>query len=106
VLHPVAYVLDSYVPGWDCHGLPIEVKVHEAAAKEKPSRKLEPAEVRRRARALAEAALEQQRRSFQSWGVVGDWAAPYRTMGMLRHWPLPLISPLQIPATRRSRSEC
>ena len=63
-----------YIPGWDCHGLPIEFKVV------KESRGLEPAEIRRRSKEFALKFLDVQRRSFRRLGVFGDWEHPYLTM--------------------------
>src|SRR3954465_11117696 len=63
-----------YVPGWDCHGLPIEFKVV------KESRGLAPAEIRRRAEEFARKYIDIQRRQFKRLGVLGDWAHPYLTL--------------------------
>src|SRR6187399_2810467 len=63
-----------YVPGWDCHGLPIEFKVV------KESRELSPLEVRRRCEAFARKFIDIQRRQFKRLGVFGDWEHPYLTM--------------------------
>jgi isoleucyl-tRNA synthetase len=67
-----------YVPGWDCHGLPIEHQVD----KELKARglKLSQPEVRQRCRAYAEKFIQVQREEFQRLGVLGDWARPYLTM--------------------------
>lgn len=63
-----------YIPGWDCHGLPIEFKVV------KQSRGLEPAEIRRRSEAFAREFIDIQRNSFRRLGVLGDWEHPYLTL--------------------------
>lgn len=63
-----------YIPGWDCHGLPIEFKVV------KESRGLEPAEIRRRSEAFAREFIDIQRGSFKRLGVFGDWENPYLTL--------------------------
>src|SRR6516162_955019 len=63
-----------YVPGWDCHGLPIEYKVV------KESRELSPLEVRKRCEAFARKFINIQREQFQRLGVFGDWEHPYLTM--------------------------
>lgn len=63
-----------YIPGWDCHGLPIEAKVV------KEFQGLEPAEIRRRCTEFALGYLDQQRISFRRLGVFGDWFHPYVTM--------------------------
>ena len=67
-----------YVPGWDCHGMPIEFNVLKAAREkgEKPA----PAEIRARCREYAERFVGVQREEFQRLGVWGEWSAPYLTM--------------------------
>lgn len=64
----------NYVPGWDCHGLPIEMKAVKDAGQ------LEAVEVRRRCRALAETMIDKQREQFREFGVMADFARPYVTM--------------------------
>ena len=77
----------NYVPGWDCHGLPIEWKVEEenyrAKGKAKPDLSNPEAMIAFRAecRAYAEHWLGVQREEFKRLGVVGDWKHPYTTMG-------------------------
>lgn len=68
-----------YVPGWDCHGLPIEVKVLQAMKPEE-RRSLTPIELRRRAKAWALEQQQQQCASFMRYGVWGDWQHPYLTL--------------------------
>ncbi|HLG43217.1 MAG TPA: isoleucine--tRNA ligase [Planctomycetota bacterium] len=68
-----------YVPGWDCHGLPIEHKVSEKLGVDK-ARSMPPLEVRKLCREFAEKYLNLQRRQFQALGVFGDWERPYLTM--------------------------
>src|SRR5512132_311984 len=63
-----------YIPGWDCHGLPIEYKVV------KESRELSPLEVRKRCEAFARKFIDIQRDQFKRLGVFGDWEHPYLTM--------------------------
>jgi len=63
-----------YVPGWDCHGLPIEYKVV------KESRDLSPLEVRKRCDAFARKYVDLQREQFKRLGVLGDWEHPYLTL--------------------------
>ena len=75
----------NYVPGWDCHGLPIEWKIEEdymAKGKAKPNLKDPQAMTAFRAecRAFAEHWLNVQREEFKRLGVEGDWAHPYTTM--------------------------
>jgi isoleucyl-tRNA synthetase len=63
-----------YVPGWDCHGLPIEYKVV------KESRGLSPVEIRKKSEAFAWKFVNIQREQFKRLGVFGDWDNPYLTM--------------------------
>jgi isoleucyl-tRNA synthetase len=71
--------LDSpYVPGWDCHGLPIEIKVDEALGRKKLE--MDPLEVRHACRKYAEKYLQIQSGQFQRIGVFGDFDHPYSTM--------------------------
>jgi isoleucyl-tRNA synthetase len=63
-----------YVPGWDCHGLPIEYKVV------KESRALSPLEVRKKSEAFARKFIDIQREQFKRLGVFGEWENPYLTM--------------------------
>ncbi|RZC33056.1 isoleucine--tRNA ligase, mitochondrial, partial [Asbolus verrucosus] len=61
-----------YVPGWDCHGLPIELKAlskHDAT----------PLEIRSKARAFASTTIRNQKEIFKSWGILGDWNHHYAT---------------------------
>ncbi|KAK5126728.1 hypothetical protein LTR85_009662 [Meristemomyces frigidus] len=86
-----------YRPGWDCHGLPIELKaLQQAITRSNGAKALQDApkqeaavatgtgmsarEIRRRARELATETIETQKESFRSWGVMGEWDAPYKTM--------------------------
>lgn len=64
-----------YRPGWDCHGLPIELKAS-------CSNKSDPSAVRKSARSFALATVEKHRKEFEEWGVIGDWrneSAIYKT---------------------------
>ena len=76
----------NYVPGWDCHGLPIEWKIEEenyrAKGKAKPdfSNPAALVEFRRECRHFAEHWIDVQRAEFIRLGVIGDWAHPYTTM--------------------------
>jgi isoleucyl-tRNA synthetase len=63
-----------YIPGWDCHGLPIEFKVV------KESKGLSAVEVRKRSEAYARKFVEIQKRQFRRLGVLGDWNNPYLTL--------------------------
>ncbi|WP_085246976.1 isoleucine--tRNA ligase [Gilliamella mensalis] len=67
-----------YIPGWDCHGLPIEQKVEEQVGK--PGVKVSPAEFRQICRDYAASQVELQKADFIRMGVLGDWQNPYRTM--------------------------
>jgi len=76
----------NYVPGWDCHGLPIEWKIEEENYRSKNKKKpdlSDPAAMvafRQECRAYAEHWLNVQREEFKRLGVEGDWANPYTTM--------------------------
>jgi isoleucyl-tRNA synthetase len=64
-----------YVPGWDCHGMPIEVQIEKTYGKE-----LSTAETQRLCRAYAAAQIERQKKDFERLGVIADWDHPYTTM--------------------------
>ncbi|MEB3173922.1 MAG: isoleucine--tRNA ligase, partial [Cyanobacteriota bacterium] len=68
-----------YVPGWDCHGLPIELKVLQNLKAEE-RRELTPLTLRRKARDFALKAKDEQLVAFQRYGVWGDWSHPYLTL--------------------------
>jgi len=67
-----------YVPGWDCHGLPIEIKVDQQLGKKKLQ--MNPADVRLECRKYADKFLDLQRLQFKRMGVFGRWDRPYSTM--------------------------
>jgi len=70
-----------YVPGWDCHGLPIEWKVEEAyRAKSQDKDQVPVDQFRAECRAYAEKWVSVQRAQFERLGVMGDWDDPYLTM--------------------------
>ena len=88
-----------YRPGWDCHGLPIELKalqqpkspkdqakqIKDAAKKEaqaatEAANQMTASEIRQAAAKLASTTIEAQKKSFKGWGVMGEWDAPYTTM--------------------------
>ena len=70
-----------YVPGWDCHGLPIEWKVEEAYRKKKLNKDEVPAaEFRAECRAYAQGWVDTQREQLKRLGINGDWDHPYLTM--------------------------
>lgn len=67
-----------YVPGWDCHGLPIELNVEKKLGK--PGAKVSVEEFRAACRVFAEKQIDLQRESFIRLGILGEWENPYRTM--------------------------
>jgi isoleucyl-tRNA synthetase len=67
-----------YVPGWDCHGLPIEIKVDESLGRKKLE--MQPIQVRKACREYAEKYLSLQREQFIRLGILGRWDKPYSTM--------------------------
>src|SRR6202522_2729567 len=67
-----------YVPGWDCHGLPIEIKVDEKLGRKKLE--MDPIAVRRACREYAQKYVDLQRSQFERIGVFGRWDRPYLTM--------------------------
>jgi len=68
-----------YVPGWDCHGLPIELKVLQKL-KSKVRRELTPISLRERAKEFALKTVENQSTGFKRYGVWADWENPYLTL--------------------------
>ncbi|MBL8674885.1 MAG: class I tRNA ligase family protein, partial [Rhodospirillales bacterium] len=74
--------MDShYVPGWDCHGLPIEWKIEEAYRLKNQDKDQVPInEFRQECRAFASHWIDVQRGEFKRLGVIGDWDNPYSTM--------------------------
>jgi isoleucyl-tRNA synthetase len=79
--HQMAGFDANYVPGWDCHGLPIEWKIEEEyRAKGKDKDQVPIVEFRRECREFAEKWIRVQRDEFKRLGVEGDWAEPYTTM--------------------------
>jgi isoleucyl-tRNA synthetase len=70
-----------YVPGWDCHGLPIEWKIEEEYRKKKLNKdEVPPQEFRAQCRAYADKWVDVQKEQFKRLGVMGDWSDPYLTM--------------------------
>ncbi|HEM7878698.1 isoleucine--tRNA ligase [Burkholderia contaminans] len=67
-----------YVPGWDCHGMPIEIQIEKQFGKSLPA-----AEVMSKARTYATEQIEKQKVGFKRLGVLGDWANPYKTMNFV-----------------------
>jgi isoleucyl-tRNA synthetase len=68
-----------YVPGWDCHGLPIELKVLQNM-KSAERQNLTPLQLRRKAKEFALSTVNEQREGFKRYGVWGDWDNPYLTL--------------------------
>jgi isoleucyl-tRNA synthetase len=68
-----------YVPGWDCHGLPIELKVLQALKSEE-RKQLTPLSLRQKAKDFALKEMDEQRQGFKRCGVWGDWDHPYLTL--------------------------
>jgi isoleucyl-tRNA synthetase len=64
-----------YVPGWDCHGMPIEIQIEKQYGKHLPT-----AEVQTKSRAYANEQIERQKKDFIRLGVLGEWDRPYKTM--------------------------
>ncbi|MEO7134857.1 MAG: isoleucine--tRNA ligase, partial [Vicinamibacterales bacterium] len=67
-----------YIPGWDCHGLPIELKVDRELGSRK--KQISTADFRRACRAYAEKYVDIQRRDFKRLGIIGTWDDPYKTL--------------------------
>ena len=67
-----------YIPGWDCHGLPIEIAIEKKYGK--VGVKLDANEFRQKCREYALSQIELQRKDFKRLGVVGDWNNPYKTL--------------------------
>ena len=67
-----------YVPGWDCHGLPIEIAVEKKHGK--VGVKLDAEQFRQKCREFANEQIDIQRKDFKRLGVIGDWENPYRTL--------------------------
>ena len=67
-----------YIPGWDCHGLPIEIAIEKKWGK--VGVKLDAVEFRQKCREYANEQIDVQRRDFKRLGVLGDWENPYRTL--------------------------
>ena len=65
----------QYVPGWDCHGMPIEIQIEKQYGKGLPT-----AEVLAKSRAYAAEQIERQKKDFIRLGVLGEWDNPYQTM--------------------------
>ena len=93
-----------YVPGWDCHGLPIEWQIEQEYRKKGKDKDAVPiVDFRRECREFAQRWIDVQRAEFKRLGVLGDWDDPYTTMNFQRrgrHLP----RARQVPARRRALS--
>ena len=67
-----------YVPGWDCHGLPIELNVEKKIGK--VGQKVSASEFREACREYASSQIDIQKKDFKRLGIMGDWDQPYVTM--------------------------
>ena len=83
-------------PGWDCHGLPIELKVLQSM-KDEDRAKLTPIKLRYKARDFALKTMKAQREQFKRYGVWGDWEEPYLTL-------LPEYEAKQLEVTPETRT--
>lgn len=70
----------DYIPGWDCHGLPIELKALEKHDWKRGSSNENPVKIRETAREFAAETVEKQMKVFQSWGIMADWKNHWKTM--------------------------
>ena len=68
-----------YIPGWDCHGLPIELKVLQSMDQDQ-RQALTPIKLRKKAAAYARKQVDSQMKGFQRWGIWADWQEPYLTL--------------------------
>ncbi|KAK3863972.1 hypothetical protein Pcinc_030300 [Petrolisthes cinctipes] len=69
-----------YVPGWDCHGLPIELKAAGMGGPVEGMNEKDPLQIRAAARKVVDEAIKGQREAFQRWGVLANWSNTYRTL--------------------------
>ena len=74
----------DWIPGWDCHGLPIELKAHQEQEQGPQSSKINsaanPVSVRNAAKKLAAKTVEEQKEAFRKWGIMADWDNAWKTM--------------------------
>lgn len=68
----------NYIPGWDCHGLPIELKALERLKGNQ--KEINPQQIRKIAKEYAYTQIDIQKKEFMKWGVIGDWENPYLTL--------------------------
>ncbi|XP_062980155.1 isoleucine--tRNA ligase, mitochondrial [Elgaria multicarinata webbii] len=74
--HVMKGYIVHYVPGWDCHGLPIELR---ALSESEETKNLSPMEIRQKAKEFAEKVIEKQKSAFIRWGIMADWDNCYHT---------------------------
>ena len=67
------------MPGWDCHGLPIEIKALEKHHRTHDGELLDAVSIRKAARALSTKTVKEQMKGFRDWGVMADWEKAWRT---------------------------
>lgn len=70
----------DWVPGWDCHGLPIELKALQEQGKKPSVERTDPVNIRNAARRLAAKTVEKQKKSFREWAIMADWDNAWTTM--------------------------
>ena len=75
---PIAGFNAPYVPGWDCHGLPIEINVDKELGARKA--RMNAVDIRHQCRRYAEKFVDLQRKDFKRLGILGEWGSPYLTM--------------------------
>ncbi|CAG8441470.1 17098_t:CDS:10 [Dentiscutata heterogama] len=75
----------AFIPGWDCHGLPIELKAL-SELKNVDKSFLTPMQIRLTARKCALSTIEIQMSEFKSWAIIGDWDNPYKTLGWYKEY--------------------
>ena len=69
-----------FQPGWDCHGLPIEMKALQAAHQSTNNESIDPLTIRRLCRQFANDAIVRQKQSMREWGLLANYDSPYLTM--------------------------
>jgi isoleucyl-tRNA synthetase len=79
MLMPIVGRRVVYVPGWDCHGLPIEIKALEKHRQNHNGELLDAISIRKAARSLSTKTVKDQMKGFREWGVMADWEKAWRT---------------------------
>jgi isoleucyl-tRNA synthetase len=67
----------NYLPGWDCHGLPIELKSSKLG---KGGVLTDPLQIREAARKIVDQSISSHKQAFKRWGILAEWASPYKTL--------------------------